>query len=518
MEFTSRGPGPRRGAAHQARRAGRRRWRLAAALLALPLFAGCARPSPADTADAAGGKAPAQAAQAVPAGFAKVRSLGGIDEYRLERNGLTVLLARDASAPVVTFNVTYRVGSRNEVTGTTGATHLLEHLMFKGSDRFNRAAGTSLDQYLEQVGARYNATTSYDRTNYYATVGSDAVERYVEIEADRMRNLWLRDEDRQAEMTVVRNEFERGKNSPDRVLFEEVLATAYQALPYHHSTIGWRSDIENVPIARLREFYDTYYWPDNATVTVAGDFEPAAMLEIIGRYYGGIPRAPEPIPAMYTEEPEQSGPRRIVVKRPGQLGSVLIVHKVPDARHDDQAALAVLDGVLAGGRSARLYRALVDTGLALDASSDTYALHDRSPHLLGAQLAPGADHQQVEQALLAEVEKIKREGVGGDEVARVKQQYRAQQAYRRDGTAGVVGALNEWIAAGDWTLYVRLPEQIERVTPADVQRVAAAWLQEDAGTTGWFVPVRAPAPGAAPSGGGDAPGSGRPAAATGGAP
>src|SRR3979411_1130090 len=215
------------------------------------------------------------------AGFSFVKSLGGIDEYRLDSNGLTVLLGPDHSAPVLTFQVTCQVGSRNEGTGTTGATPILEHLMFKGSEGFNDPKGNSIKQYLERGGGQFNASTSVDRTNYFATIGRESLDGYIAIEADRMRHLWLREADRQAEMTVVRNEYERGKNDPDNVLMEEVTAAAYEALPYHHPTIGWKSDIEHIPIAKLREFYDTFYWPNNATVTVIGDLEPAATMRLI---------------------------------------------------------------------------------------------------------------------------------------------------------------------------------------------------------------------------------------------
>src|ERR1700681_2887967 len=231
--------------------------------------------------------APAAASQpAAAAGFPVVKSLGRIDEYQLDGNALTVLLVPDHSAPVVTFQVTYRVGSRNEVTGTTGSTHILEHLMFKGSENFNDPKGNSIKQFLERVGGQFNANTAVDRTTYFATIGRESLEGYVAIEADRMRHLWLREADRQSEMTVVRNEYERAKNDPDSVLMEEVTAAAYIALPYHHPTIGWKSDIEHVPIAKLREFYDTFYWPNNATVTVLGDMEPAATLALVKKYYG----------------------------------------------------------------------------------------------------------------------------------------------------------------------------------------------------------------------------------------
>ena len=426
-------------------------------------------------------------------GFVNVKSLDGIDEYRLESNGLTVLLAPDHSAPVVTFQVTYRVGSRNEVTGTTGSTHLLEHLMFKGSEGFNDPKGNSVKQYLERVGGQYNASTGEDRTNYIATLGRANLEGYIAIEADRMHRLWLHDADKQSEMTVVRNEFERGKNNPDSVLMEEVTAAAYQALPYHHSVIGWRSDIQNVPIGKLRDFYDTFYWPNNATVSVVGDLDPVATLGWIKKYYGAYPRSQSEIPHMYTEEPAQSGARRVIVKRPGELGTVIVAHKVPNGLDKDQPALDMLDSILSSGKNARLYRALVDHGLALNAGADVDLRRDMSLHVLFAALAPGATHDGVEKALLAEITKIKESGVTTEEIDRVKQQYLAADAYKRDGTAGIAAELNEWVAIGDWTEYVKFPQKIALVTAADVQRVAKQYFNEDQSTTGWFIPVLPPA-------------------------
>jgi zinc protease len=422
-------------------------------------------------------------------GFSHVKSLGGIDEYRLDGNGLTVLLVPDHSAPVVTFEVTYQVGSRNEVTGATGATHILEHMMFKGSDAFNDAKGNSIKQMLERVGGQFNASTSFDRTNYFATIGRESLESYIAIEADRMRHLWLHEADRQAEMTVVRNEYERGKNDPESVLLEEVMEAAYVALPYHHPTIGWKSDIEHVPIARLREFYDTFYWPNNATLTVVGDIETDAVLGLIKKYYGVYPHSPAPIPSIYTEEPAQSGERRVVVKRPGELGSIIVAHKVPNGRDADQAALEMLDAILSSGKNARLYRSIVDEGLALSAGAGTDVHRDLSLHTLYAALTPGTSHEQVERALVAELNKIKNSGVTPAEVARVKQQFIAEDAYKRDGTAAVASELSEWIGVGDWTLYVTFPQKVQLVTPADVQRVAKQYFGADQSTTGWFVPM-----------------------------
>jgi zinc protease len=440
------------------------------------------------TAQAASAESAPAAAAAYP-GFSHVKSMGGIDEYQLDGNGLSVLLVPDHSAPVVTFQVTYRVGSRNEVTGTTGATHILEHMMFKGSEAFNDAKGNSVKQLLERVGGQFNANTSFDRTNYFATIGRASLEGYIAIEADRMRHLWLHEADRQSEMTVVRNEYERGKNDPENVLMEEVTAAAYVALPYHHPVIGWKSDIEHVPIAKLRDFYDTFYWPNNATVTVVGDIEPEPVLALIKKYYGVYAHSPAPIPDIYTEEPAQSGERRVLVRRPGELGTIIVAHKVPNGRDADQAALEMLDAILSSGKNARLYRALVDQGLALSAGAGTDLLRDLSLHSVYAALTPGTSHDQAEKALLAEIARVKTDGVTEAEVARVKQQYIAADAYKRDGTAGVASELAEWIGVGDWTLYVSFPQRVQQVTAKDVQRVAKKYFAVDQSTTGWFVPV-----------------------------
>ena len=427
-------------------------------------------------------------------GFAFVKTVGGISEYRLPTNDLNLLLLEDHSAPVLTFMVTYRVGSRHEVTGTTGATHLLEHLMFKGSKNFHPGLGKGFDTLMDSIGGINNATTWLDRTNYYENLPSDHLELAVQLEADRMRHLLLREEDRQPEMTVVRNEFERGENDPAAALEKEVTAAAFIAHPYHHPTIGWRADIEKVSIARLREFYDTYYWPNNATITVIGDFKPAAALRLIQQSFGAIPRSPQPIPQPYTEEPAQNGPRRVVVKRPGEVGAVQIAYKTPAARHADHAPLEVLAAILSTGKTSRLYRALIDRNLAISAEASKGFFHDDALFGTTALLAPGLAHEQVEKAVLAEFDKVKKEGVSNAEVASAINKLLAGLAFGRDGSFAIAGHLNEAIAVGDWTLYSGLLEKLKAVAPADVQRVARAYLNEDQSTTGWFIPqAEAPA-------------------------
>jgi zinc protease len=430
-------------------------------------------------------------------GFTYVKSLGGIDEYRLDSNGLSVLLMSNRAAPVVTFMVTYRVGSRNEVTGTTGATHLLEHLMFKGTPKFNRAKGNSVDQFLERIGGNYNATTWLDRTNYYAEVSSENLEGYMAIEADRMRNLLVREDDRRPEMTVVRNEFEIGENDPVQALDKEIMATAYMAHPYHHSTIGWRSDIEKVSIEKLREFYNTFYWPDNATATIVGDFDPTKALGLIKKYYGVYPKAPKPIPKVYTEEPAQSGPRRVMLQRAGELGTVGVSYKSPAGSHPDYPALQVLGIIMGSGKTSRFFRALTDKNLTTNVASEPGFFHDPSLFQIYASMAPGAKHEAIEKIILDEVAKVKTEGVTDAEVATAAGKIRANTAYGRDGSFAIASNINEHIAAGDWTLFIRLDQALGKVTAADVKRVANTYLNQNQSTTGWFVPVVADASAAA---------------------
>jgi zinc protease len=346
---------------------------------------------------------------------------------------------------------------------------------------------------MDKVGGINNATTSLDRTNYYENLPSDHLELAVEMEADRMRDLLLREEDRQPEMTVVRNEFERGENDPAQALEKEVMSAAFVAHPYHHPTIGWRSDIEKVSIAKLREFYDTFYWPNNATITVIGDFTPASALQLIGKYFGPIPRSPHAIPTVYTEEPAQTGARRVVVKRSGEVGAVQIAFKTPRALHPDRAPLEILSTLLSEGKTSRLYRALIDSNLAISADTWLGSYHDDQLFSFSSMLAPGVGHDRVERMLLDEIEKLKKDGVTPAEVTRAINQLVAAIAFHRDGSFAIAGQINEAISVGDWTTYATLLDQLKLVTAADVQRVARQYFNEDQSTTGWFIPQAEPA-------------------------
>ena len=421
-------------------------------------------------------------------GFKFVKSSGGIEEYTLQKNDLTVLVLEDHSAPVATFMVTYHVGSRNEAIGYTGSTHLLEHLMFKGSRNFNKEKGTAIWTELQNIGAQINATTWNDRTNYFEVVPSEHIEKAIAIEADRMRFAFLRDEDRQPEMTVVRNEYERGENSPFDVLDKNIWATAYLAHPYHHSTIGWRSDIENISTERLQEFYHTYYWPNNATATIIGDFNKAEALALVKNYFGEHNASKNNIPEMYTEEPEQEGPRRTAVKRAGQTGVVGVGHKTQEGLHEDTYAFQLLGKILSEGKTSRFYKTIVDRGLATSLMMYDFPLKDNGMFITYIFLTPDTDHQTVEDIVLEEYKKIINGGVTKEEIARAKAQTRASVAFSRDGSYAVASALNEAIAIGDWTFYTTFMDHIEKVSTKDIQRVAKKYLVEEKSTTGWFIP------------------------------
>jgi zinc protease len=443
----------------------------------------------------------AAAVHAEPAGISPARTVGQVSEYRLA-NGLRILLVPDPALPVATLMVTYHVGSRNEVTGTTGATHLLEHLMFKGTQRFDRSKGLGYDQVLERFGAQINATTGLDCTNYFATLPANALPVLIELEADRMRNLTLRESDRRPEMVVVRNEFERDANNPYGALDKELWSSAFQAHPYHHNTIGWLSDIENVPIEKLRAFYDTYYWPNNATVTVIGGFDPDATLKEIAKHYGPIPASPQPIPEVYTEEPEQTGPRRVVVQAAGELGVVAIAHKTPQATHPDWPAVQVLSAILSDGKTSRCYRSLTDQSLTTEVAGLANFTRDASLHVLTAELTDGTRHDEVEKRLLAEIDKVKTTGVTAAEVQTAVAKLLAERSFARDGSLAKAWQLNECIGVGDWTLFLALDEKFRAVTATDVQRVATTYLTSAHSVTGWFIPAseQAAAPKVAKSG------------------
>jgi zinc protease len=420
--------------------------------------------------------------------FEFIKEKAGFRQWRLSASGLRVVLLENHVAPVVTFAIVYHVGSRNEALGYTGATHLLEHLMFKGTPEYNREKGTAIAAVLEAIGARFNATTWFDRTNYYETLPSDCLEVAVKIEASRMRGALLRDSDRQPEMTVVRNEFERGENSPFQVLYKLSFATAFREHPYHHPTIGWRSDIEGVSTERLKDFYDVFYHPNNATAMVVGDFEEAGTLAMLARHFGAVSPSSRPIPPIYTVEPPQEGERRFLVRRVGQVAWVALSWRSVEARHPDTPALALLGNVLGGGVTSRLYQALVEESLALSVTVVPWQLRDPGLLSIFAPVRPGVEPATVESVIREQMARVAREGVSESEAEKARTQIEAEVIFDRDSTEQIVTSLSEAIAVADWEWYADYPEAIRRVSREDLRRVAQTYLHDDALTVGLFLP------------------------------
>ena len=419
-----------------------------------------------------------------PKGYKFIKSEHGVEEYRLVSNGLRVLIKEVHFAPIVTLNVTYHVGSRNEALGHTGATHFLEHLLFKGTKKY---PGKRLTHILEGSGARVNATTWFDRTNYYETMPLEILPKAIDIEADRMRNAAFTEYDKKMEMKVVRNEFERGENNPLEILDKDIWATAYRVHPYQYSTIGLREDVENVSAEKLREFYDRFYWPNNATVTVVGDVRKKEILKMIKDKFGKLPKSKRAIPEMKTKEPKQEGARKTIIKRKGETNIIGIAHKIPEGLHHDTYAIGILSEVLTGGKSSRLHRVLVDKGLASEVSIFNYPFHDESLFITYAYLTPNTSHQAVGRMVLEEYEKIKKDGISEKELAKAKERLKTDRAFMEDGSYATASVINEGIALGDWAFYLNFGKEIARVSKENVRAAAGKYLCDDKSTTGCFI-------------------------------
>lgn len=419
----------------------------------------------------------------------KLRSFSGVDEYALA-NGLRVLHRRDTSAPICTIMVVYHVGSRNEALGHTGSTHILEHLLFKDSDEFNRTNGKPISLYLDRIGATSNATTWFDRTNYFELIPKEHFADVLSLEASRMRSSRFSAADLATEMTVVRNEYERSRNNPGDLLEEAVWASAFMAHPYHHPTIGWKDDIEGSTAERLRDFYDRFYHPDNATLIVIGDISPAELIKEVPKTFGRIPRALEPIPPMKVVELPQEGPRRVELRRPGETTLVTVAHKSPKATDPSMPALMLFSQILAGGLSSRLERALVDKGLAVSVSPFLSMFIDPGLFTVTANVAPKIAPERVLTLIREALADIALRGVTAAELSRAKAQLLAHMSYERDGYLDEAYVLSEAIAGGDWTLAYRLGDTISVVTAKAVQKAAQALVREETETVGILTPKK----------------------------
>ncbi len=434
--------------------------------------------------------------QTLPAGVVQKSSLGGITEYTYP-NGLRVLLFPDPSNPKVTVNMTYLVGSRFEGYGETGMAHLLEHLNYIRSTH-----DRDIKKELTDHGAQWNGSTDYDRTNYFETVtATDENLRWaLDLEAERMVNMRMEKALLDTEMTVVRNEFERGENNVQRVLEERVLAAAFLWHNYGKAVIGSRVDLERVPIDRLAAFYRKYYQPDNAVLVVAGRFDAAKALAMVAGTIGTIPRPARTLDVPYTVEPVQDGERFVELRRVGATPVVMAAWHGPAFAHADAAALEVLAGVMVsggGGRgggagTGRLYKALVDSRKALTVRMSVEEMHD--PGVVTATATLGGDQSldEVRRTMVETIAAVASDAPTADEVVRAKTRILQGMETRMANSQQAALGLSETIAAGDWRLYFVNYDQIKAVTPADLVRVARLYFKASNRTVGYFIPTADP--------------------------
>ncbi len=415
----------------------------------------------------------------------KVASVQGITEYRLE-NGFRFLLFPDDSKPLVTVNLTVFVGSRHEGYGETGMAHLLEHMLFKGTRTHPNVPKALRDH---GAGNRFNGTTWVDRTNYYETMpaSDENLEFGIKLEADRLVNSFVKREDLVSEMTVVRNEFEAGENNPQRILSQRMMAVAYEWHNYGKSTIGNRSDIERVPIEYLQAFYRKYYQVDNCMLIVAGKFEPKKAIAIIEKEFGALKKPTREFMNTYTEEPAQDGERHVVLRRVGTVGAVGVIYHIPAGAHQDYAALEVLEDVLTAAPSGRVYKALVESKKASSIDSSIYGWHDPGVLEITAKVE-GKGIDEARDTLIDTMEQLSKTPVTDVEVNRSKIRFKKYQEQLLNSTDIFAVRLSEWAAAGDWRLFFLHRDRIEKVTAADVNRVAAKYLTRNNRTVGVYYP------------------------------
>lgn len=420
----------------------------------------------------------------LPRGVVAGPSVGGISEYKLP-NGLTVLLFPDETQAKLTVNITYLVGSRHENYGETGSAHLLEHMLFKGSPKV-----TDVSAEYTKRGAQWNAITRTDITNYYGVFAAsdDNLKFALMLEADRMVNAFLKKEELDKEMTVVRNEYEAGENQPIQVIGKRLFAIAYDWHNYGQLPIGNRADIENVDIERLRAFYKTYYQPDNAVLLIAGKFNPALAIATVAQEFGAIPKPTRVLPKLNTVEPTQDGERSVTIRRKGDIQILAAAYRVPGALHPDTRALGYAMNILGHTPSGRLHKKLVETQKAVGTGAQALSYLDPHPTLLFAVQKAGENIEGLRDDFVREIESLATTPPTAEEMARARQiidnGFEATLAQ-----ADRVGlGLSSFIALGDWRLFFWGREAMKEVTAEQVQKAAAKYLIRDNRSVAIFVP------------------------------
>lgn len=414
-------------------------------------------------------------------------------------NGLSVILHETHTAPVASFWIFYRVGSRNELPGQTGISHWVEHMLFKGTEQYPRG---EFDKAVARAGGVFNGMTSHDWTTYFETFPSARIELALQVESDRMANSVFDAHETELERTVILSEREGSENSYFWLLNEEVTAAVFREHAYRHPIIGWRSDLLTMDRDDLFRHYQTFYTPRNAVAVAVGDFDTAQMLAQIERYFGHLPAGPHIAPSVAAETPQQAE-RRVVLRGDDPTAYFIMAFQAPEATHPDFFPLTVLDAVLGGARgmglfggggnnrSNRLYRALVETDLVVDVDSSFRPTID--PFLFGfyATLAPGVEHQQVEDAIWAELARLQQDGVTAAELTKAIKQTKTQFAFSSESVTNQAYWLGFSEVVASMTWLDSWLEHLSAVTADDVQRVAREYFAPSRQTVGWYVPVDA---------------------------
>lgn len=415
----------------------------------------------------------------------RIATVEGVTEYQFA-NGARVLLFPEASRPTITVNLTVLVGSRHEGYGESGMAHLLEHLVFKGTPRH-----PLVPKALRDHGASFNGTTNSDRTNYFETLPAtdENLEFAIDLECDRLVNSFIKREDLASEMTVVRNEFERGENNPAGILNQRIYSAAYEWHNYGKSTIGNRSDIERVPITNLQAFYKKFYQPDNVVLIITGKFEEARALALVEKYLGSIPRPTRLLDTTYTEEPAQDGERNVVLRRVGGVSSVGLAYHIPSAAHADWAPLNLLGGLISQAPNGRLYKALVESKLATSASASSGNTHDPGLFFASASCEPEAI-EPVRDLLIKTIETLGDTPFTEDEVNKAKVRSKRNAENLQSDSTAMANALSGASSHGDWRLLFIQRDRISATTAADVNRVAKTYFQKANRTVGVYIPSR----------------------------
>jgi len=429
------------------------------------------------------------AALKLPSGVERVATVEGISEYRLN-NGFRFILFADGGKPTVTVNLTYLVGSRHENYGETGMAHLLEHMIFKGSKNFPDPT-----REFRARGFEINGTTWFDRTNYYLTFPAkdDNLRWALAWQADAMLNSFIARGDLDTEMSVVRNEFEMGENEPASVMFKRMQALLFDWHNYGKSTIGARSDIEQVRIENLQAFYRKFYQPDNAVLVVAGKIDEQRTLDWIVASFGRMAKPARKLPAAWTSEPTADGERQFVVRRKGEVQLLTLAYRTPASLHPDADALAMASEILGDTPNGRLYQALVLSGLATQVYA--YPVETRDPGFVvfGAVLNKGDSLERARERMIEVIEGgFARTATATSELERVVEQSRTSYERALADPETFAVTLSEYIALGDWRLFFLAREQLERITPEQVDIAAGKYFLRDNRVMGSFIPEDEP--------------------------